>query len=281
MNGFLYYLPDVSQAAADAAIATHLLHAIDPRRRTVRGVTGGPDGGAGVIVADARIDEVGYFRDRQTWHCMIAEHVHVGHFTDRPLPGPADLARAKLLDGFDVTLADGNPWHVPVARAWADLDGETFLYRNNFPQRSRLDPETGQWVRGDVLPEYADLWQTAEAWWETRYAAAADAEADETADAVTVRFDFDDAHHRAVDALAANYRLGPVEVSLLGLLTESLVVEVLDVLIDQPTLIAWGKKKATAGRPPDGSATDAGPPAAPPGTAPPWPTSCNSTPTPN
>ncbi len=53
----------------------------------------------------------------------------------------------------------------------------------------------------------------------------------------------------AIDVLAVNYRIGPAEASLLGILSAGISREILDALVDRPTLEKWLEKKTaeTAG----------------------------------
>jgi hypothetical protein len=87
-----------------------------------------------------------------------------------------------------------------------------------------------------------------------------------------VALDFDGLHEAAIQALQQNYRLGPAEADLLGLLTGEIAREILEALIDLPTRVAWFKKKQSAAAD-GGSNTAAGSPAGTPATVPPAPTS--------
>jgi len=265
MPGCLYYFPRATAAAADALVAKHIPHAIDAGDMTVRGVASGPDSHGGIIVAGPNVPEAGYFSERQRWHRALGSHYHVGIYTDQPQPGPDDLARAKQVEGHPVTLADGNDWLAPVAREFhLDASGEPVASVSALPVVSKLNDQ-GEWTEGDVLPQYAALWRVAEAWWDAKrqvYDEAAAANAEEA----TISFDFHGGHERAVEALSTNYRLGPLEASVLGLLTLEKAAEVLDALIDYPTMVAWLKKKESSAPGLDGSDSDSGQPAEPPTT---------------
>ncbi len=132
-------------------------------------------------------------------------------------PGPTQLGRPRQVQGHWVRLADGNDWLVPVARR---VTGDL-----NFPAALHRD-EKGVWSAGEVLPAYRDLWDTACRIWDALFAEITKGR-DLTID-VTVEAD------AAVEALAVNYRVGPTEVELLGLLTTTDVAEVLKALIDWP-----------------------------------------------
>jgi len=249
VSGLLYYLPAVTDAEKVPALRDRGLTAgpcavLDAERVFVRTVATGPDGAAGIIVADAAAWEnsqnrPGFFPDRQTWEEI--DRIWVGFFTaDRPRP--ADLARDQQVGGHTVTLEDGREYLVPVARA---MDGHSPL-----PSRLRLGP-AGELV-SKVLPQYAALFTRAAAYWDakTEYLhnlakGIKDAEAGTTVA---------DAFHLAADALNINYRLHGREVSALNLLSTSSCLRVLDALVDFPTLMDEVKKKAGAVNLSDGRA---------------------------
>lgn len=221
MGAFLYYIPKRQAADADTIAAAGLAYAITPSIAH-RGTSGGPDGAAGVIVAQGDAKGVGYFADAQTWLQAPGSEFWIGYTTDDP-PGPDDLARAKQIAGHEVELGDEKRWLVPVARA---LDGTSPL-----PRRLAFDGK--QWAPGDILARYTDLFGEACRVWEL-IAGASDEE-------VTIS----DECGIAVMALAVNYRLGPVEISMLGLFDTQTEAEVLKALVDWPTFEAFKKKLAS------------------------------------
>lgn len=250
--GLLYYLPlGYQDVKPGALIEAGLRHAFDPRHRehaTSRGVTRGPAGPGGSIIVDAAAvptEHFGYWPDRQKWRVIPGSKAWVGFYPDMP-PMPETLARAVMLQGHPVTLCDGNVWHAPIARGHVEEDGE-LRYTQRLPARSVLGDD-GKWGAGEALPQYAHLWPIATAWFDSRMRPEIE-EADADADgAVRVKFDFDGGHEAAIAALGANYRLGPAECDLLGLLSARETVAILDALIDWQTWLAWAQKKvATAG----------------------------------
>ena len=281
MSGFLYYLPRRGPGTDLAALRTLGLGYAFEGPVTATGCQRGPDGGSGVVVANPAAitgGQVGYYADRQVWRKTVlglrssvlgAEDQRpktkdppcwVGHYAESP-PTPADLGRPKMLTGHLVELLDGNRWLVPLARGWTEEDGEIRWYQA-MPRVSTLGDD-GQWVPGPVQKKFAPLWDLAMRWYEAERGAA---------DGKT--FDFSGIHDAAVEALQANYRLGPAEAALLGLLTPQKAREVLDVLIDRPTLLEWvqahNEQKKTAD--PAGSNTAAGSADSTAATAPPSPT---------
>jgi hypothetical protein len=274
MSGFLYYLARGADTATPAElIAAGLGYAFaGPDSPSLRGCTGGPDGGRGVVAAlgaQFKGAEIGYFPDRQNWR-RIPESVRsvapagsvgdvwVGFYT-AALPTPEELRRPDALTGHAVELGDGRGWVIPVARAHAETDGE-LVYQCALPRCVGLD-ESGEWSRESVVPRYARLWSVAERWWAElgeQIAALAGKEPDaDGADGESggLAFDFPGAIDAAIECLATNYRVGPAEVAALGLLTDQNVAEILNAVVDWPTWVAWRQKKTTGGSDPtcDGS----------------------------
>lgn len=264
MPGFLYFLPGPSQPSAAEWRAAGLGYAFDAScgGPAVRGCTGGPGGQNGAILADPRTpaEEVGYFPDRQTWRKLVSpstSHVppatlYVGYSA---LPAPEHLARPEQLRGHWLTLLDERQWLIPVARAYTEEDGDLRWF-HNVPQVLELD-DAGRWQPGRVTAKYAALWELACRWDEASMQAVLSA-TQEDAGPVTVAFDFQDTVDAAVQVLAANYRLGPTEASLLGILAPHLAREILNAVVDLPTRLAWAEKK-TAGLAAAGKSSSAGP----------------------
>jgi len=280
----LYYLPKQPRNVTPADLdRLGLGYAFTPGKITVNEVRGGPDGGEGIIVADAdgvAAHQVGYYRDRQEWMefgpALLGPRPltpdprppadgwpWVGRYTDAPVL-PEQLARPQHLRGHLVQLDDGQEWLIPVARAWTEEDGDLRWFAA-LPQRITLDSE-GHWKPSWVVKRYAALWDLAIRWHESQQAAAAEAAPGQT----SLLVDFDGFVDAAVAALATNYRVGRAEVVLLGLLTVETARAILDALVDRPTLLKWlAKKNAMTAA---GSSIAAGPAAATAATDPASPT---------
>jgi hypothetical protein len=254
MSGFLYYLPSRSQGLKPAeARAAGLDYAIDDRLTAVD-VVRGPDGGRGVLIANPNCisaAECANRPDQQTW---AKGPIWIG-MAAASRPGPASLARTRQLGGHVVRLLDGADWIVPIARGWVEEDGDAHWY-HALPRRSVFIPpedgEPGTWQPGGVVEAFAPLWELANRWLQAEAEAAAaeshSAEGGAGSASVKASFDFSGAHEAAVEALAVNYRIGPTEASLLGLLSADVCREVLDALVDRPTLVAWLQKKTVLGQ---------------------------------
>lgn len=249
MSGFLYYIPKPGTFQPADLTAAGLAYAFEGRPAT-RTCSHGPDGGQGVILAQPGPDDsqVGYYPDRQTWRRIPSSSAWVGLYPDSR-PGPADVLRRQTLDGHLVRLADGNQWLVPIARGIAE-EGDGIAWYPALPQRMDLDDE-GKWQANGPLPKYEELWKLALIWWDAFRGVEV------TDEGATVEFPGGNLFDAAVIALGANYRLGRVEVAMLGLLDSQSPARVLNALIDWPTLEAALQKKMD--QPPAISSGDGGP----------------------
>jgi len=217
----LYYLPNQQLVSFGDAVQAGLAHAFDGPAITCRGVQRGPDGGAGAVFGVEGVD-ARYMPERQDWKGAPGTKWGVGYWRSSK-PGPADLARPEQIGGHAVRLADGHEWLIPVARY---LDGGTA-----FPERLQLGPD-GQWAQTGTIPQYADICRQAETAWA---ALSTRLEDDETG---TVEFTLHDEAQLAAQALGVNYRVGPVECSLLGLFDTTAVSAVVLALVDWPSVKA-------------------------------------------
>jgi len=226
---FLYWLPGPKEKPAAQQIAeAGLAHAFE-RPPSHWGVERGPDGKTGVVLCAGEAPAK-YRPDRQEWRRMVANQAGawLGLPTDHT-PGPNDLARDEILPGQPVQMADGQKWTAPIARAAVPDAESPLVWYNALPRRSTRD-DSGQWVPGEVLSQYAALWDLACRWHDAYFAAIDGTDANQR----HLAFDFEGVHEGAVEALQANYRIGPDEADWLGLLTQETAVAVLHVLIDLP-----------------------------------------------
>lgn len=228
---FLYFLPNLSRMASlpsPAEIAARGLSYAFEGRPHGRGCIG-PQGEGFILGCRRRFADAGevYFDSAQIWQPHPSGQYLVGYFPDR-LPGPTELAREKLLDGHTLELADDRRWQVPLARSVHDASEPGkfgYVWGCELPQRVALDA-AGNWIEQGPLPRYQRLWEIVTGWNDYRRAGGED----EHWSLYKTRID------AAVEVLAANYAVGPVECSILGLLTKDNVKEVLDLAIDEPEL---------------------------------------------
>lgn len=245
MSTFYYWLPQERQTTNTTQILTELRriglgYAVEDRI-TARGSDRGPDGQRGVVVChggntDGRL---GWWPDEQTWKHVPGTDAWCGMFTE-DRPGPDGLARDDAISGEWVTLDDGKAWLIPRARRFIETDG-LLASTMNLPCRLTLN-DTGDWVVGGVKARYEKLWRLALEYGEAWSKALA-----ETQDGGQYAIRMDDAAllSTAVEAIKTNYRVGAIELDMLGVFDQEVMWNVLEILIDQRTFASWAKKKAT------------------------------------
>lgn len=225
MTAFLYYRPGPSKQAPP-----ELAYAFERKPNANEVIRNGPDDGAGVIFFDHTWTEdlhrVGYFRDDQRWVKVKGYDLWVGMYDD-DRPQPERLIRPRILNGHVIRLGDGNEWHIPAARRF----DSTYGCVNALPTSYTMDDE-GNWIRGGVIEQYRPIFDIG-----MEYVQAIKGSED---DSVTVV----DELGWCATVLQANYRIGPVEVAMLGLLTDQTVADILMALIDLPRMQEAIKKKS-------------------------------------
>ena len=195
----------------------------------------GPAGEAGKIVCHPTSDdaEICYDSDRQAWRQIPGEQGFVGWLKGMQMQ-PEQLARREQIAGQLVTLADGNEWIVPTARAPVE-DYGTLRYQVRLPRTMQFDDD-GNWIYGDVESRFDRLMTIADKWSAVRFS-----DDDDEID-VTVA----EATAMAVEALGYNYRVGPIEVSALRLINQQTVGKILDAVIDFDAWWLLVQKKTSA-----------------------------------
>jgi len=169
-----------------------------------------PDGAGGMVVC-ASTDRIGYYPERQKWRAMVGNpDVWVGMETAH-VPTPENVKRSNQADG-ETLVVNGTKWLIPRARQW-DMADVQLVYREVLPATLDVN-DKGQWIRGDVIAQYAALWTAA----------------NEFADG-----DQDNADVFFASALGANYRIGPTEWAMLGLIDSQgrIFSKVLDIVLDE------------------------------------------------
>ncbi len=209
MSAFLYFFPDHPHAiakAADIPPACKLDTILDGAKLAYGlGRTAGPEGTSGFMIAvrpgdEAKAARCGYHPDEQRWAkvCADGKVTHWLGYEKATPPGPADLARPRMVPGDLVRLADGNEWvipciHVPLTTLplvfRADQDGQSVL---SVPER------------------YEDICRLGATWFD-RVARAE-------------KLPYDEWLNFAAALLGLNYRLGLREILEIGLLDNSAAV---------------------------------------------------------
>jgi len=260
----IYYIPGAGGTIDHAQLVdVGLGHIAAPGEAiTTRAVFAGPGNGAAgnLVTADAAaVPELGPL-DR--WQPMPTPSTAWLTLPPGPPPGPGDLARAEMIDGYLVPLADGSEWIVPL--------GRVYPAGTSLPESLAIGPD-GALVR-HVLPAYAAACRDAERIWSAVMADNAAQSDGGTADD-TEPMDDMEAYTLACRALALNYHLGPAEVGLLGLLTTANVRRVLWAFVDGPGYLAVQAAREAAAKKndivstPDGGSSGDGPPVSTPDTS--------------
>ena len=232
MSGFQYWFPNLTRKPTSEEIGLQgLSYALT--HCTARGSDSGPDGQKGVTVCEGGNDDgkLGYWPGKQVWRQILQQETWVGYYTDSP-PTPEELAREQQISGQWIEAADGSRWLAPIAKRWHEMNGDA-LWSHNLPQRLVLNDE-GLWQPGGPIPRYARLWDLA-----TQYERIVF----EAASGQTVTFDED---QLAILSLQTNYRVGAIEVDLLGIYDMDVRHSILEALLDLDTFVSWFKKKQMA-----------------------------------
>lgn len=205
----------------------------------------GPGGSHGVLVAPNGAKRIAYKPDEQTWRQVPGHESYVGFWND-DRPTPESLAREGGVRGHVVELADGQSWQIPIAQEWLEGPQGARVLRV-LPESIDVDAN-GQWTGAGVHPAYARLWEYAVQYWDVWLAALvgkAQEVDDETPgdEKVVAEMEFDELMDAASCALATNYRMSPLEIGLLGLLTINHAHRVLEAVCDWDSFWQIVKKK--------------------------------------
>jgi hypothetical protein len=239
MRRFIYYLPTTA-GPADLH-AAGLLDRFASRsgrllQHTVSPAHAGPGGEAGghfVAIGPAAV-----VSGEQQWSPIFsaANDAIVARVAIEALPpGPSDLARSADdgLGGYTLTLGDGNTWTVPLVHKWnADAGGHD-LHGRAVTLAPVLGQDNRTQIRRVAKKEFAPIDALAARTF-TRFATGA-------------TISISDLFADAVAFLAVNYRIGPAEAGLLGLLDEDTARTVLGLAIDYPALLRHAQATARSG----------------------------------
>lgn len=252
MNGFLYVLEGQQGALADDIDRAGLSDAFpltnqgEPRFAS-RGLDCGPENVSGCIVAAPDTDRLGYYPAEQEWRKIGGRWIgwrrsatSLSATSSRPsgsqpsgksaLPGPQELSRDTLVPGMLVTLGDNRQWLIPTGRT---ADGGT-----NLPTDFRLVDATGEF--GEVVkPEFKDLRDLAE----RLHRLLTDEKQKVRLKTAGTGAEF---CRMACKILAVNYRVRPVEISVLGLLTADATAAILAAFIGLPPSITNSERPEEA-----------------------------------
>jgi hypothetical protein len=231
MGAILYYAPRREAITLEqmAELGIDTQGVVSPKTRHV---TNGPDGGAGLVFVlqyDGHKQQettAGYYPDRQTWEQAPGRDYWNGYYnTEKPAPG--DLVRSGFRGGYPVTLLDGNDWYIPIGKYAAPRKSDTPL-----PRRTRFNGVTHE--PGDVLPEYQWIFDTG-----ARVLEILNGEREDD-------WTFAEQATLCCRLLGVNYHVGPCEIELLRLISESEQGAILRMAGDAPGWWDIKKKEAAA-----------------------------------
>lgn len=217
MTQLIYFVEGAQTMTRDRAGELGLAHAVS-EGLSFMSTSNGPEGRRGVLFAP----EAPRLAPNMSW-TPLGERAWVGFDLENP-PKPEQLIRSEQFPGHQVKLSDGQEWLIPVARC---LDGTTLLPK-------KMEYRDGAWIEGDLQPRYQSFFQSAVALFDRLM--GIEAEGEHVQAEVTTEIDL------AAHALGLNYRLGPAEISALGLLDTRTAQAVALAVIDWPTFIALKKK---------------------------------------
>jgi hypothetical protein len=273
MPGFVYFIEDSKIEKPGKQLLDKgdleragLAHLFDGEGPNCNHTTGGPGGKAGLTFSmqGATRTPAQYDKSVQTW-TEGPDGVYWIGYTTAERPTPADLVRKRPIAGRTLTLLDGNEWIVPVARSIAG--GSTL------PTRLVLGPDKKSW-RTTELPQFLHLCELADdvfRLYESSPEHPHPAAEYDPSGRIAFRFDF--GMRVVLAALATNYKVGAMEVDLLGLLGTDDMSLIMNTLIDldaynEMVSAELGKRQAS-----DTAPIDAGSEAPSPDTSPRSPTS--------
>ena len=101
----------------------------------------------------------------------------------------------------------------------------------------------GEWVYGEVVPEYQELWQTACKWWDYIKEGLQDSIAKGNAENEPFELSVGELCTMAAGVLANNYRVSAEEIGFLGLMTDDDAALILHSLVGLERVFEITKKK--------------------------------------
>lgn len=251
MAGFLYYLSGVhSPPSPDGLAKLGLAYALGAGVACVN-VNGGPDGNAGLVVADTRRlgnKACGYYPGEQSWRLIPPAFLDVPQ-TDTAVwlgyynldkPTPEDLLRPDAMRGETHVLGDGCSWIIPVIRRLAvnPIDEQDIAFIPSVPLVYDVD-DHGHWTPSRIAPAFENVYAMALRW----CAVKAAVEFGEGDAFLTFAVSDDELFEWSCAVLGVNYALGRMESGTLGMMTSHVPRKVLDAAVDWAAWDAWFKKK--------------------------------------
>lgn len=242
----LYY---TNQSVITDQVLEHLPGRFD-KKPLQRQVSIGPEGSGGGCVFSVDDSQLGFFPDQQTWTKIKAfpgkqasgfggalEHAapteywfgfnHVTGFD------PSRFLRDDYVSGHYAIIRK-MMWMIPQVRLYQEHGGEV-IQTTKLPVKAEY--KNGQWLQGGVVERYRRLVEIGDLVFESTYGGTT--EGDDT-----FRIP-DESVELCAELLMLNYRIGPEEISALGLIEISVdsLWDILKLVIDEPGIIELIQKK--------------------------------------
>jgi len=234
MSQFVYFIPGTdaeakTDALIDAAGLTSRFEQVHGQRMTVyfKFWPMGPDGKSGLAISAAPCSET---FDAETMIVLECAKYHVLYHTSAR-PGAADLERLVELAGYEIVLADGGKWKIPLLRRWDEVK-EAFVAALPSRIMPRIRDGVGRIERCTDV-RYAELEKLAMIF--------------EEAIVLGVVWPLQDMFFAAVSLLKVNYRVDEAEIGVLGLLNDDLCLTMIGLSVDLPTLQTYAQRVANEG----------------------------------
>lgn len=218
----LLFVPD-AQSMTPPLAESQPLAGLLPERRICRQTSAGPSG-PGLLIADDPLPagfELRYDAQSQKWQRVPDANLWVGYDAAHP-PAPQSLARAKQLPGYPVSLLDGHNWLIPQLREW--IPSDTLTFRCTLPRVIKQSEDTGEFVLGDVVPQYRAVWEAGLRVSDELFRQLTEGATAALDDAEVLKF--------CIDLLELNYRVNASVVSLLELLSSAEIAAIVQVAVD-------------------------------------------------
>ena len=203
----------------------------------------GPGGKPGCLVVALPADSsrrfcCAYAEDDQRWE-QASDGLWIGIEKKEP-PRPEDLQRQKVHAGYEIDLADGGSWLVPVIRRPQGVAERAGIRATELPRNLRWDAEGV--LQETLKPSYRVYWDAAGEVAEHFFDG-------DGINSAPVDMTEDWAMRQALLFLSLNYRVWMPEQNMLGFLDSENFATVLGIAIDMPQALLlireWNAEKKT------------------------------------
>jgi hypothetical protein len=220
MNTFIYAIPGGNPVTEQILKAAGLADIFDGQvtQRDYKGTFFEGEPVVLFVPEDCPADKARCHPEKQTWQKSADGKYWVG-IDNETVPGEVDLSRKKQFEGHLVKLGNGEKWLIPIARRFG---------RGSALPKALILGSKGE-LMTEELPEYAEFSAQVERFWEYFIAAVNK----ESSREMTPQEQW----QLLVRAMQLNYRITAEGISLLKLVTTENFNEILEAIIDIPTVM--------------------------------------------